>query len=233
MDMNAIWTRARADMTVSTDHGTTDPFLWEHALRVARNARFIASLPEVQQSSPDLSAIESAALYHDAGWIARLKDGEISREEFLIRPTTSAHYEQGAMLLEQRLMKILPPDTLVRASHAIRSMSDRNSRHIEGRILAEADNLDEFGIMALWGNIRRGLLDGRGVQSAVDTWRRRKEYRFWEARLNESFRLDKVRKIAEKRLQHYEHIMRELADLVVGRDVCLGEAALETKQVVE
>ena len=226
MSSKTIRNRARADLIVINGQGEDDPFLWEHSLRVLHNAVMIATLAEVRQASPDPITIEAAALYHDSGWVARLRSNEINRMDVLIRPVSSTHFDQGAMLLEERLRGVISRDSLMRASQAVRSLGARETSQIEARILAEANNLDEFGALSLWPNIRRGLLDGRGVQSVIDTWRRRKEYRFWEARLSDSFRFGPVRAIAEKRLRQYERFMRELEEQIEGRDVCVDGSAV-------
>ena len=53
----------------------------------------------------------------------------------------------------------------------------------------------------------------------IDTWKRRKEYQFWSARLNESFHFEPVRKIAEKRLAIYERIMQEVESHLAVSDL--------------
>lgn len=219
MSSKTIRNRARADLIVINGQGEDDPFLWEHSLRVLHNAVMIATLAEVRQASPDPITIEAAALYHDSGWVARLRSNEINRMDVLIRPVSSTHFDQGAMLLEERLRDVISRDSLMRASQAVRSLGARETSQIEARILAEANNLDEFGALSLWPNIRRGLLDGRGVQSVIVTWRRQKEFRFWEARLSNSFRFGAVRAIAEERLRQYDRFMRELEEQIEGRDV--------------
>lgn len=219
MQLDALWNRARADLVITAEHGDQDLFLWEHSVRVAENARRVAALPVIQKTSPDDLAVYAAGLYHEAGWIIRFNDGDVRRQEFLIRPLSETYREQGAILLEKSLGKLLPPETVRRASEAVRSLSDREIDSIEGQIVSDADNLDEFGILSLWMTIRRGMVDGKGVQAVIDTWRRRKEYRFWEARLNESFRFAPVRALARRRLEKFERLMKELEEQHQGDDL--------------
>ena len=224
MQLDAIWNRARADLVATTEHGDEDVFLWEHAVRVAENARRIVMLPVVQEASPDETAVVAAAFYHDAGWIVRLRNGEIKRDEILIRPMSESHREEGAALMERSLDRSLSRDSLTRASQAIRALNDRGIEPIEGQVVCEADNLEEFGVLSLWSTIRRSAIDGKGVQALVDTWRRRKEYRFWEARLNDSFRFAAVRAVAERRLEQFESLMEELERQHKGVDLGLDLA---------
>ncbi|MCH8150228.1 MAG: HD domain-containing protein [Planctomycetes bacterium] len=209
-ELDRVWQQARSDLIVATVTGDADLFLWEHSSRIARAACAIARLECVQILNPNPSAVTAAALYHDAGWVARFHSGEIDRCEILVRPPSETHREHGALMMENRLAELMPREAIRRASLAIRSMDQRGTDSVEGRIVFDADNLDEFGPLALWPAIRRGALDGKGIQAVIDTWQRRKEYQFWSARLNDSFHFEPVRKIAKKRLAIYEGIVQEV-----------------------
>jgi hypothetical protein len=219
MDFDAIWKRARNDLTVTTKNGDTDLFLWEHCVRVTQVAQRIAKLPAVQSHQPDEVATVAAGLYHDAGWAVRCRAGEIERIDVLLTPTTENLAEAGAMLMEQSLADLLSPTALERASHAIRTCIDREPDTIEAQLIAEANHLEEFGLLMLWQAIRKGMLEGKAVQAVIDTWRRRKEYQFWTARLKDSFRFKPIRDIAEQRLKTLERFMDELQIEHLGMDV--------------
>ena len=217
--LEAIWDQARQDLVVRTEHGEDDLSLWEHSARVARSAQAIAALPEVRDRSPNLAVLLAAALYHDAGWIVRVEAGELSRLEILARQPSSSHRDLGASLLERSLSSLLPEDQLKLAAVTARTLHDRHVDHVEGHVLADADHLEEFGVLALWPGIRRAALDGKGVQTAIDTWHRRQEYQFWTARLNDSFRFDTVREIARRRLAAFERTMGDVESQHAGRDL--------------
>jgi len=222
--LDPIWSRARADLVTPTAQGEVDLFLWEHSVRVSQSALQISKLPILRSQSPDDAAIVAAGLYHDAGWVVRLKDGEIERSEILVRSCPDTHREQGAAMMESALAGLLPSDSLERASQAIRTLNARDIESVEGRVVTEAENLDEFGILSLWTAIRRGALEGKGWQAVIDTWRRRKEYHFWTARLNDSFRFGKVRELAKERLASVERFMEDLEAQHQCRDGWLGSA---------
>ena len=219
MQWDVIWARARADLVITTSRGCEEVVLWEHSARVARNARQIASLPEVATTGADEAAVVIAALYHEAGWVVRYKRGEIELTDILTVSPPEDHREQGAAMLERRLTKHVPSDTLTRALHAVRAMDDRNTDRADAMALMDADHLDEFGVISLWSTVRRGLLDGKGVQASVETWRRRAEYRFWEARLRDSFHFDAVRVVARSRLAQLDEVMQVLANQQEGSDI--------------
>lgn len=214
-----IWKRARADLVIATHRGDPDVFLWEHSARVAQTARHIARLPIVRSQRPNEAAIVAAALYHDAGWIASNRERTVDRMEFLCGPLSEADHEQGAVLMENSLGGLLPKETLNVAGRAIREVRNRNSELIEAQVVAEADNLQEFGVVSLWSAIRRGAVEGKGVQAFFDTWRRRKEYQFWAARLNESFLFEPVRELARRRLEKFERLLEEIEEQHTAADV--------------
>ncbi len=217
--LDPIWNQARTDLVIVAHTGDEDVFLWEHSARIASVAKAISGLAVVRERSPDEAAIQAAALYHDAGWAAAIRDGEVERQEILTRPPGDAQRERGAALMEESLAKLLPAESLARASNAVRTLNARRIDSVEGQVVAEADSLEEFGLLSLWPAIRRGVLEGKGVQAVLDTWHRRKEYQFWAARLNDSFRFAAVRKIAERRLAAYERVVRQLEDQYHSSDV--------------
>lgn len=219
MQLDAIWKRARADLILPAKQGSGDVFLWEHADRVARSALSIAKLPELAGAGIEQPALAAAALYHDAAWIVRCKDGEIGRLEILLAPAPESTWELSATTMERSLVKLLPTGTLRRAAAAIRSLARQGADSAEGRIIVDANSLDEFGLVSLWGTVRRGMLDGKGVQAAIDMWQRKREYQFWSARLQDSFHLPAVRQLAEQRLRQFEQFMEELALEQSGFDV--------------
>ncbi len=210
MDHDAIWKRARADLLIPIPRGEADVFLWEHSARVAKTAQTILTLPEVRVRTSDEIAVVAAALYHDAGWSARCRSGETERTEVLLGTLTEGDREEGARMMEHSLAGLLPPASLDRAGRAVRTYHERTTEVIEGHIVADAKNLQEFGLLSLWPAIRRGLLDGKAVQAVLDTWHRKQEYQFWSARLQDAFHFDSVREVARRRLADLERFMSEL-----------------------
>lgn len=212
MRWDEMWSRARADLVVTNARGEEDVFLWEHSSRVAQNVRQILALPDVDASGVSEVAVVAAALYHESGWIVRLKRGEIDRYEILVRSAGEDHQEESAVMLEQCMSKLLPSETLTRAHQAIRAMGVKRADRVDAMVLMDADHLDEFGVISLWTTVRRGMLDGKGIQAVIETWRRRKEYRFWEARLRDSFHFEAVRAVAKRRLDQLDNVMQELEE---------------------
>lgn len=219
MHLDDITHRAEVDLTLVGVHGEEDPFLWEHSRRVAQSALSIASMPLLQSQHPDEEVVYAAACYHAAGWAVRVNSGEVDRHQVLLGSLCEAIADEGATLLEARLADILPAEGLRRAARAVRTLHERNVDQIEAQIVAEARALEEFGLVSIWPTIRKGMLEGKGVQAAIDTWRRKHEYHFWPARLKDAFRFEPVRELARQRLAKLEEFMDELARQHCGHDV--------------
>ena len=228
--LDAIWNRARTDLVIVSEQGDLDVFLWEHSVRVAQNAQQIATLPIVKEQSPDELTVVAAGLYHDADLAVRVRNGEIAPYEIHVRPPAQNHREQSSLVMERSLAKLLPPDSLKRALEVVRTLHDRDVTLIEGRIVAEAENLDEFGLLSLWPTIRRGAMEGKGVQAVIDTWQKKMEYHFWTARLDDSFRFAPVRAIAKKRLERFEQVMTDLQEQQQGADITMARASLRRER---
>lgn len=220
--IDSIWGRARADLVIVGATGEEDVFLWEHSVRIAKCAQIIVRLPSVQVHTPDIMVVVAAALYHDAGWAVLVGEGEIDRSAVLLGPTTGTQRELAIQLMEGSLRGLLLPGVIERSAAAIRSRNERVATSVEGQIVADAENLNEFGLLSLWPNIRRGAMEGKGVQAAIDTWHRRSEYQYWTALLNDAFRFGEVREIARQRLHRYEQAMAAIEEQHECRDVSMA-----------
>ncbi len=209
-DLEAVWKLARADLVVPADHGGNDIFLWEHCVRVAKSAQSLCQLPEVQAQEPDSLALLAAALFHEAGWITRWRAGEIERHEILLGSPSESIVVESIRIMQHALHGVIPAQSLTRACETIRFRTTHLPDLIEGHVLTDADNLEEFGLGFLWMAIRRGICGGKGVQAVLDAWKRRTEYHFWTARLKDSFHFSASRQLAESRLHQLELLMSEM-----------------------
>lgn len=219
MDHEPIWKRARADLLIPTSKGEPDLFLWEYSWRIARSAAHIAALPEVQRHAPNESAVVAGALYHAACWAERCRAGECDRGDVLLTALSEGDREQSARMLEAAMAEVLVPDALLRALRAVRAAQERETTSVEAKIIADARSLQEFGVLSLWPLIRKGMIEGKAVQSVLDGWNRKKEYHFWEARLNDSFHFESVRELARRRLEQLERAMSELKEQHYSEDL--------------
>lgn len=195
-------------------NGHAHIWLWEHTERVARLAQHIALLPEAREvgnEPPDLLTATVAALFHDAGWAIEVQQKKVSHWQVLGRPTNDLQRELGAGALEEMVGELLPERVVDTATRAIRECNDRYSKVLEARVLAEAENLDEIGLMYMLRQFRQTQAEGKPMENLFVTWNRQLEYHYWEARINDCLRWETTRHMARERLKSLEHFMGSLA----------------------
>ncbi len=218
-ELDVIRARAQRDLVLVTKSGLKDVRLWEHSNRVTETALKIAKLPGIGGTSVDETVLTVVGLYHDAGWITQWADGEVTREAICSKPTSSLQRDLAAVMMEASLKELLPPKTLEFAASCIRVLSDHKIDILESQFVAEADNLDEFGALYLWRLARKHTLEGKALEAAIKTWETQKQYGYWTARINDSFRFEPVKVIAHKRLQVFDDVIQQLKAHHLGLDL--------------
>jgi HD superfamily phosphodiesterase len=219
MPIDRVLPLARQLLVLSTGDARRDPWLWEHSERVMRLTQLVAAIPEVGGGGADRLALAAAALFHDAGWVLDFHQGRVQPWQLLARPTNDIQRELGAAMLQEEAAAALPGPSVRLASEAIRQTNNRRTTMLEARILAEAEALDEVGLVYVLRQFRQYQAEGRPLQQIVDTWRRQKEYRFWEVRLAEGFRWEATRELARRRLDAVDAFMVALGDHLDGDDI--------------
>ncbi len=210
---------ARTDLAIPIQHQDgNDPFLYEHAERVARDCTMIMALVD-RDPGFDHDALVAAGLYYPAAWAVQYEDGVVNRSEILTKPLTDVQLELSATRASEALESILNNKKLRVVCQIIRESGLRHPTSIGAQILAEAANLDQIGPLALWQMIRRHCDEGRGIQAALETWDRQREYNFWHARIKDSFRFDQVKQLAEQRLAQLDRFMVTVGQHARGTDL--------------
>jgi hypothetical protein len=210
--------RAQEYHIVRDDAGQPDLFVWEHVRRVAHCSLILAHLPELSQHQIDLDALEVAALFHDAGWIAQYRQGYHPRLALLGRPTSDLQRDLAVSVIAEVLGGSESPGTLDRAARMLRACNSPNPVDPAAQLLIEAERFDEIGPLALLRQWRRFVAEGKAVSDLIKTWSQQQEYHFWEARLHD-FRFDFTRDLARRRLESNEPFMRVLNEHHCGQDI--------------
>ena len=190
-----------------------DIWLWEHAQRVMKLARALALLPEAREigaDQPDQDGVTLAALFADAGWAKQVRGGEIDHWQMLCRPTNDTQRELAVRALIEEAAGHVPDRLIEVAAGAIRECNNRYTKLAEARILSEAENLDEIGILYVLRQHRQFQAEGLPLDQLVINWGRHLEYRYWDARINDCLRWEAARQIARERLRAVEQFMEAL-----------------------
>jgi hypothetical protein len=208
--LDAVIGRARTILQIEIGETAYDLWLWEHTARVYKLVDLFVRIPEIARIEADPLATAVAALFHDAGWIVQYSAGKVERSHILSRPTNDLQRELGATSLQEACADFMPPNTLRMAIDAIRFCNDRQTESPEAKVLAEAESLDEIGLTYFLRMYRQYQAEGRPTSQLVSSWRRQKEYHYWEMRLVEGFRFDAVRELARRRLERVDRVINSL-----------------------
>ena len=219
---------ARALLALPVPNGTLDVWLWEHSLRVTRLARLLAALPEVGGERPSDEVLTVAALYHEAGWAVQVLDGEIERARVLSRPTSDLQRDLASVALGERASELVDAQTLRLAGETIRQCNRRDSELPEARVLSDATNLDDIGVLYMSRQIRQCHAEGRSIEDLLRNWERLRQYDYWEARINDCLRFETARAIARSRLEAVGPFLAALARDCTATDLLglLGQSGI-------
>jgi len=109
--------------------------------------------------------------------------------------------EQAAELLVNVLNGEAPEDLVARATALLREIPLRRPAADEAKLLADAVNLDDFGMTGLFLQAIQQARTGGGLSHVVEGWEKRTQYGYWDVRLKDSFHFDAVRRLARERLE--------------------------------
>jgi hypothetical protein len=194
---NKLRRRLEQMLGVVDDHDTKGPRLIDDAKRLwSRCRRFIAM--RLVGAEPDLDALELAcyALQLPVRQAKPPTSGKFGRTNLKDRA------EQSAELLVSLFDANVDENLLDRAARLLHEIPHRSPVPDEARVLADAVNLDDFGVIGLLMQMIQMARIGDGVNQLADGAEKREQYGYWEARLKDGFHFEPVRKIAAERLLH-------------------------------
>jgi len=178
------------------EHETKGPRLVDDGARLwSRVQKFIAMGLVTAES--DLEALELAcyALELPQRQAKPPTGGKLGRTNLKDRT------EQAAELLVS-MMDDVDEALLDRATRLLHEMPHRSPVPEEAKLLADALNLEDFGIVGLLDQMIQLARQGDGVLQLADGTEKREQYGYWEARLKDGFHFEAVRQIASRRLDH-------------------------------
>jgi hypothetical protein len=138
----------------------------------------------------------------------------IHPSEIFSRPADSDILHRSWKVVEQELGKILDSRLMERAYRSITEITRPSGQVWEGVLLADADNLDNFGVIGALYQYRSGQASLKSFRQLLDGWHRQQEYHYWDARCRSTLHLEASRKIAQIRLdsmrRFYDQLQNEL-----------------------
>ncbi len=178
------------------EHGTQGPRLVEDARRLWGRASRLVDMRLIA-TEPDLEAMELACYALQLPQKqTRVAVGKLGRSNLKQRA------EQAAELMVTLLADDADEALLDRATRMLHETPQRQPMLEEARLLADAVNLDDFGVCGLAQLAAQLGLQGAGLAQLVEAYEKREQYGYWDARLRDGFHFEPVRAIARRRLDH-------------------------------
>lgn len=119
--------------------------------------------------------------------------------------------EQAAELLVGLVGEQADESLLDRTTRILHEIPHRQPILDEAKLLADAINLEDFGVAGLFVQTIELARIGDGVVQVAEGIEKREQYGYWDARLKDGFHFEPVRKIARKRLEHVRQVAKLLS----------------------
>ncbi len=117
-----------------------------------------------------------------------------------------------AIQLLPRLVGESVPDQalLDRTINLLEQMPDREPKSLDARLLADAVNLEDFGVSGMILQTIQLTRSGDGLVQLIDGAEKRELYGYWDARLRDGFHFESARRIAAERLENARAVTKLL-----------------------
>ena len=203
---------ARQVLTVTNHAGITDNWLWDRTQRLLLNVEQICRLDELTEADipVDRYCLTVATYFADAGFAHFADSLDTSSGLVLSDINPSDLREFSAKVVSDKLEGLLSEPRIDKINRIVIESANRETDMTEAKILSDARNLDDMGSVGVFNEFRRCVLNGKGVSDALKSWKRKIDYRYWQARLKDSFCFESVRKIAVQRFAATEYFMNQL-----------------------
>jgi len=199
--------RMEKALVVVDEHGTRGTRLLDDADRFCKRVKKYIAMGIVSPETDSLPLeLSCYALQLPLKSAMAMPGGKLGRTNLRERAEAAAEMLVG-------LMADAGHDALVeRTVGIINEVYQRRPESVLAMLLADALNLEDFGVIGLVNQIIGMARLGAGVVQVADGMQKREQYGYWEARLKEGFHFEQIRAIAKKRLEH----ARRVAGMLLG-----------------
>jgi hypothetical protein len=199
--------RLERALSVVDDHGTRGTRLLEDAQRFcARIKRLIAKglIPPETDSTPLEIACHALQL--------PLRTNKPTVAGKLGRTNLRERTEQAAEILVNLAADTGSESLVDQTTQLLMDVHQRRPASEQARLLSDALNLEDFGVVGMVSQSITIARQGGGVLQVADGTDKREQYGYWDARLKDGFHFEQTRAIARKRLEN----ARKAAALLIG-----------------
>jgi hypothetical protein len=189
------------------DGGALGPRLMGDASRLWKRVGKLRTMnligPEMDEEALELACYALQLPTRQAGGVSAGKLGRTNLRD---------RCEQAAELLVSLLGDDIDEALLDRTTRLLHEVYQRSPVLDEAKLLADAINLDDFGLTGLFAQTIQMALQGEGVEDIVVGAEKREQYGYWQARLKDGFHFEPIRAMARKRLETAKQVVKMLSD---------------------
>ena len=192
---------------------SANAWLWDRTQRIVRNVETISQLPEIAEANiaVDRFCLHAAAYFADSGFTNYITTEHLEPALVLADINTTDLREFSTQIVSEHLSSVIEQSRIDKINKIILESNNRFCEMTEAMILSDARNLDDIGIVGLFNDFCACGVHTKGVTDALQSWKKKVDYRYWQARLKEGFRFESVRNIASARFEQAERFMHQLA----------------------
>ncbi len=207
------WSSGKSTSRVNT--WSSPELVYDHSLRVLELARLLVGDSAISEGKIDHQVLSTCALFHDAGWVDLVKTGQIQPGEVYAKPPDAALFKRSSRIACDQIGNLLPGRCLEKINRVLSDMKSSRPGLSETLLVADADNLEDFGLTGFTFQVRAAQPAGKSITQILDSWHRQQEYHYWESRIKNAFFLETSKRIAYRRLdtmgQFFDLLQRESA----------------------
>ncbi|HSV12610.1 MAG TPA: hypothetical protein VLI90_00010 [Tepidisphaeraceae bacterium] len=202
--------RLERALAVVDDHGTDGTRLIDDAHRLWRRVQKFLNLNLIPNgpNGADLDALELASYALQLPF----RQNKVPTVGKLGRTNLKERAEQAAEMLLGLLGDDVDESLLDRATRLLHELPHRSPMLDEARLLADAVNLEDFGVTGLIQQAVQLSRQGEGLMQVAEGAEKREQYGYWNARLKDGFHFDPVRQMALRRLENARTAAKLLAE---------------------
>ena len=211
-ELDTVKNLAKQTLTIRTLTSEIDNSLWDRGQRLVRNVKHICQLPELGNAGLQIDrfCLITATYFSDAGLACHLETKNSKGKPLTTNTNGDDLLDFCTQMVEEKLTDVIENAKIEKINRIITGSNNHFTRMTEAMILSDARNLDDMGATGIFNEFKQHVIGGKGASDALQIWKRKIDYRYWESRLKRSFRFESVRKLAEQRLSTAEYFMNQL-----------------------
>jgi hypothetical protein len=189
--------RLERALRVVDDHGTTGSRLLDDAQRLwQRVQKFLALGLIAHTAQEDALELGCHALQ------LPFRQNVVPAVGKLGRTNLKERSEQAAEMLVSQLGDEIEESLLDRSARLLHELPHRFPTLDEAKLLADALNLEDFGVTGMIQQTVQLARQGEGLMQVAEGAEKREQYGYWDARLKDGFHFEPVRQMALRRLEN-------------------------------